>query len=122
MLLRRLELELPRYAYARTDENVFQQGLALVLTELGIAFTREHVAGERDRFDFLCEGGLVIEAKIKGSFSEAIRQIDRYCQRGDVAAVVLVTTCAWGSTMLLRGKPELHGKPVRLVCVHGQAF
>lgn len=122
MVLRRIVAALPGYAYAFGDEKQFHDGLATALTEEGLTFTREHIAGPKDRFDFLCDGGVVIEAKIKGSWSEAIRQVDRYCAREDVTAAVIVVTRHWGVTGRLRSDTKLHGKPVRLVGVRGQAF
>ena len=121
-LLQRVVQVLPTYAYSFGDEKQFHDGLATALFEDGIIFTREHVAGPADRFDFLCEGGVVIEAKIKGSLSEALRQVDRYCAREDVSAAVIVTTRLWGITRQLAPDAMLHGKPVRLVAVRGQAF
>lgn len=123
LLLVRLHNDLPHYGFAFTNEVQFHEGLATVLTNLGVSFQREFVAGERDRFDFLCEGGLVIEAKIKGSFSEALRQVDRYCQRDDVHAVLIVATKLWAATSV-RFKKEgmLHGKPVRIAFVGAQPF
>jgi hypothetical protein len=121
-LLQRIVTVLPTYAYSFGDEKRFHDGLATALFEDGIIFTREHVAGPQDRFDFLCEGGVVIEAKIKGSLSEALRQVDRYCQRDDVSAVVIVTTRLWAATRQLKQDAKLHGKPIRLVAVKGQAF
>lgn len=121
-LLQRVVSALPSYSYSFGDEKQFHDGLATALFDDGIIFTREHVAGPKDRFDFFCEGGVVIEAKIKGSLSEALRQVDRYCARDDVNAVVIVTTRLWGSTQWDNRTASLHGKPVRLVCVRGQAF
>jgi hypothetical protein len=120
--LRRITQVLPDYAYSFGDEKQFHDGLEIALRGNGLPFTREYVAGPQDRFDFFCENGVVIEAKIKGSLSEALRQVDRYCQRDDVSAVVIVTTRLWGSTARLKPDAELHGKPVRLVAVRGQAF
>jgi hypothetical protein len=121
-LLQRITALLPTYAYAFQDEKRFHDGLATALFEDGIIFTREHVAGPKDRFDCLCEGGVVIEAKIKGSLSEALRQVGRYCERDDVKAVVIVTTRLWGVTRQLKKDAQFHGKPIRLVAVRGQSF
>lgn len=122
ILLSRLHNDLPHYGFAFTNEVQFHEGLASVLAKLGVAFQREFVAGERDRFDFLCEGGLVIEAKIKGSFSEALRQVDRYCQREDVNAVLIVATRMWARGPKFKKEGKLHGKPVRIAFVGAQPF
>lgn len=120
MLLRRLTELLPRYAYRYGNEIELHQGIAEVLTHAQISFEREYVAGPDDRFDFLVEPGIVIEAKVKGSLSKALPQIRRYAARGEVAAVVLVTTRFWGGWG--GALTELHGKPVRIVQLRGAAF
>lgn len=116
---------LPRYRYAFTGETQLHTGIADVLGREGIAFEREVIAGA-NRFDFLCGddatlgAGVVIEAKIKGSFAEALTQVARYCEVPDVSAVVLVTTRTWGLAPQARGTLEFHGKPVRVVKLYGQ--
>ncbi|MGI8546879.1 MAG: hypothetical protein ACR2M1_06020 [Gemmatimonadaceae bacterium] len=122
MILNTLVNELPRFSYAYADERQLHEALAMVLKAVGVSYTREYIAGPHDRFDFLCDAGVVIEAKIKGTFSEALRQIDRYCARDDVHAVVLVTTRMWAQTRPWRGDASLRGEPIRMIRVGGQAF
>ena len=119
MLLRRVVELLPRFSYRFADEIGLHEGIEHVLTGAGIAFDREYVAGPQDRFDFLIPSGIVVEAKIKGSLPQALRQIARYAARDDVAAVVLVTTRFWGAGSL---PSAIHGKPVHLVKLRGGAF
>lgn len=118
-LAARIAALLPRFSYRHGSEIQLHEGIEGVLLGAGIEFQREVVAGPADRFDFLCPPGVVIECKVKGSMPEALRQIDRYAARPDVAAVVLVTTRFWGGG----GVPaQLHGKPVHTVKVKGAAF
>ena len=130
---------LPRFGYRFSDEAQLHNGIAKVLDEAGIEYEHEKVAGPKDRFDFFCSG-IVIEAKIHGSFSEAMRQADRYLAREDVAGLVLVTTRHWGKymppaqvsmdggvvTMRYMGPSAppatLRGKPIRVIKVRSQAF
>lgn len=119
MLLRAVVETLPRYAYRFADEAQLQAGIAEVLSDAGIPFVREHVAGPRDRFDFLVDGGIVIEAKTKGSLSQALAQVRRYAARPDVSAVVLVASRFWAATTPIT---ELHGKPIRVVRLRGDFF
>lgn len=121
LLLDRLVAELPKYSYAIRDEKQLHDGIAAVLAKNDVLFEREHIAGPLDRFDFLLPGGLVLEAKIKGTWSQALRQVDRYCQRVDVTGVLLVTTRLWGHVSSTR-TIALRGKPVRVVHLGGQAF
>jgi hypothetical protein len=120
LILRSVVETLPRFAYRFANEIALHEAMAEVLTAAGIAFEREVVAGPKDRFDFLVAPGIVIEAKINGSLSQALGQIDRYAARADVTAVVLVTTRFWG-----RGGAavdQLHGKPVRIIKLTGASF
>lgn len=119
LILRRIVETLPRFAYRYTDEISLHEAMAGVLADAGIEFAREVVAGPRDRFDFLVPDGIVIEAKIKGSFSQALAQCQRYAERSDVSALVLVATRFWatGSQLL-----ESHGKPIHVVKIRGAAF
>jgi hypothetical protein len=120
MLLRRIVETLPRFAYRFGNEIELHAGIEQVLKAEQVAFTREHVAGPQDRFDFLLETGIVIEAKVQGSLTKALPQVQRYAAREDVSAVVLVTTRFWGRNALKLDK--LHGKPFRLVHLRGAAF
>lgn len=121
LLLRRVVETLPRFAYQFAHEASLHEGIAQVLTEAGVAFERERVAGPQDRFDFYLPPGIVIEAKVKGSFPEALRQIDRYAARDDVLAVVLVSSRMWakGQTVM---PATLRGKPARIVYLRGASF
>lgn len=110
---------LPRFSYRFANEVALHEGLAEVLDTDGISYVREFVAGPQDRFDFLIEPGIVIEAKIKGSMPQALRQIGRYAARADVTAVLLVTTRHWGTVAF---PPTLVSKAVRMVKVRGASF
>jgi hypothetical protein len=120
MILRSVVETLPRFSYRFATEIALHEAMAEVLTAAGIAFAREVVAGPKDRFDFLVAPGIVIEAKINGSLSQALAQIDRYAARADVTAVVLVTTRFWGGAGAK--VDQLHGKPVRIIKLTGASF
>lgn len=122
MFLAELAAELSAYTYTFANEQELHVQIGDVLSLLGIPAKHEHVAGERDRFDFLLGGGVVIEAKVKGSLSAALRQVLRYCERGDVSGVLLVTTRLWGHASNARTTMTLAGKPVRIVRIGGQSF
>lgn len=121
MLLRRVLETLPRFAYRFSNEVELHTAMAGVLDAAGIAYTREFVAGPQDRFDFLLDSGIVIEAKVKGSLSPALAQCARYLAREDVSVVVLVTTRYWG-----RVAPEYRtksgDKPIHTIQLRGAAF
>lgn len=120
LLLRRVVEELPRWSYRFANEAELHRGIADVLAQAGVPFEHEHVAGPRDRFDFLVPSGIVVEAKTKGSFAQALSQCSRYLARDDVSAVVLVAARLWGRTA-----PTYHtksGKQVHVVHLRGAAF
>lgn len=119
-LLNRLETELPRYAFRFKDEIQLHEGIAMVLTNIGVPFVREKVATPKDRFDFWVDERIVIEAKIDGSFAEAVRQADRYAALPEVQAVVLVASTSWSKRLKPKGK--LHKKPIRFITVRRQSF
>jgi hypothetical protein len=119
--LNRITEVVPQFAYRYSDEQQLQQAIAIVLESAGVSFEREVSCGPRDRFDFLCEGNIVIEAKIHGSYAAAIRQIDRDLALPTVGAAVLVTARFWASSTGT-GVASLRGKPVRVVKIGAQAF
>jgi hypothetical protein len=115
---RRVCTALPRYAYRYGNEVQLHEGLAAALEKEGIVFSRE-VTSDADRFDFLCEGGVVIEAKIGGSATAAIRQAERYCAHDEVTAVVIASTRAWRGDF---AGLTLRGKAIHVVQVRAQSF
>lgn len=122
MLLRTVVELLPRFSYRFSSEMDLHAGMAQVLTSHGVEFERERVAGPKDRFDFYLPPGIVIEAKVKGSFPEALRQVQRYAERDDVQAVVLATSRFWGRTPALRPNAKLGGKPFHMITLRGASF
>lgn len=120
--IERIVREIRAHAFAFHDERELHDGIAQVLDFARMHYEREYIATPRDRFDFLCAGDVVIEAKIKGSFAEALRQCSRYCELPEVAAVVLVTTRHWGRTESIGPDERFHGKQIVMVQARGQAF
>lgn len=122
MLLRRIVVTLPQFAYRFADEKALHDGIAKVLDDAGVSHQREFVASKQDRFDFLCEGGIVIEAKVHGSISPALQQCARYAKLDSVSAVVLATSRFWGRMPALKANAAFSGKPIRMVQLRGQSF
>lgn len=120
MTFRRLVVSLSRYSFRHGDEIQLHRAIAEVLKGEGFAFEREVVGSPSDRFDFLVEPRIVIEAKVDKSLPDALRQIDRYAALPGVDAVVLVTTRLWGVSDAFPS--SLRGKPVAMVKLKGQAF
>ena len=100
---------LSRYRFRFTDEDDLQKGIAAALQANGLAFHREESLSARDRPDFLLDGGLAIEVKIKGSLSELLRQAARYLEHEEIRAVLVVGSPGW----LNRIPETMQGKPLR---------
>lgn len=114
IILARVLTELPRYRYSFSNEADLHEGIAEVLDTAGISYQREFIAGPHSRFDFLCDGGVVLEAKVEGSFAEALTQAGKYCAIPSVTAVVIVSGLAWTGAQL-KPDAEVNGKPLSLV-------
>lgn len=117
ILLRRVATELTRYTYRFSDEKMLHDGIAAVLRGIGVDFMQELEADARNRFDFFIVGGVVIEAKIGGSFGAACHQCDRYMQLETVEAVALVTSKKWPTVAT-----RLRDKPFAVINVKPLAF
>lgn len=120
MTVRRICTVLPKYNYRFANEAQLHDRIASVLTAEGMHFERE-VAIDKDRYDFLCDGGVVIEVKVDGAITDAIRQVDRYCEREDVRAAVIVSARSWRA-LPSTNSLVLRGRPVHLIHLSRQAF
>jgi hypothetical protein len=109
------------YAYRFADEKQLHDAIAAALSSEGINFRRERGLDAKSIPDFTLDDGVLIEVKIAGSLSEALRQVDRYCVFREVAGCVLATSARWGR-MPLRQKPTLRGKPFTMVFLPRQSL
>lgn len=111
---------LSSYRFLAHDERRLYEGLSHALTEVGFAFERERVLVYPDRrvgrLDYyLPATRLAIEVKVRGQHAAVIRQITRYANHHEVAAVLLVTTMA----RLAHAPESLAGKPVQCLRITG---
>lgn len=111
---------LSSYRYRFDSETKLHEGMAAALDAFGIAYQHEFVAGPEDRFDFKIDDGVVVEAKIKGSFAEALNQCMRYAKRDDVNAVILAATRFWVGSGAM--PTELAGKPFLAIKLQAKVF
>lgn len=103
------------YRYSSSNEKELQRGIARVLTEAGLAFEREFNLGEAGTIDFLVEGGVGIEAKIKGALTAVTIQVHRYTRQPELRELVVATTLARH-----RNIPDsMNGKPVAVAWLGG---
>lgn len=97
-LLRRQRLPVSR-------ETLLQLALETCLADAGIEFEREARLAPGERIDFLCAGGVGIEAKTRYGKRAIYRQLQRYAEREQVTALILVTGTAVGLPESINGKP-----------------
>ncbi len=106
---------LKTYRYSVGSEDSFQRSLEAVLLRHNIGFMREHQLGpEYGRIDFYLPGcKFGIELKVKGSPSQVLRQLHRYAQCPEIAALILLTARA----RLARLPEKMNGRPLFAVAV-----
>jgi hypothetical protein len=106
---------LKTYRYSVGSEDSFQRSLEQVLLRHHISFLREHQLGpEYGRIDFyLPDRKFGIELKVKGSPSQALRQLHRYAQCPDIRALILMTARA----RLALAPATINGRPLVAVAV-----
>ncbi len=99
-LIRRSRLDL-------SSEKRLQEDLAGVLERGNLAFARETRLSAEDIPDFFLPGGIVIECKMRGKARkiDVYRQLERYAQHDQVAAIILATNLSIGLPPSLCEKP-----------------
>lgn len=73
------------------NEAILQDQIADTLSKAGLNHKREVWLSEADRIDFMCDDGVGIEVKIKGSAANIARQLKRYESADNLRHLVLVT-------------------------------
>lgn len=87
------------------DEIRTQTSIEIAFNAAAVIFTREERLSESDIVDFLCDGGIACEVKIKGRRMAIYRQLERYAQHENVRAILLVTALPMGLPEFIKGKP-----------------
>jgi hypothetical protein len=87
------------------DEKRLQSCMVRALDDAGIWIQREAKLDEESIIDFLIEGHLGIEVKIKGSATAILKQCERYLEHNYVEGLILVTSRAQGFPKEINGKP-----------------
>lgn len=96
---------LRRQRYAFGTEAILQLSIASALESAGVEFEREARLTPLDRIDFLVAGGIGIEAKVRYPRRPIYRQLQRYAESDQIAALILITATALGLPPSLNGKP-----------------
>jgi len=93
-----------RTPLVQSNEIAVQEKISELLTQHGILHKREVMLGPGDRPDFMLEGGVAIEVKLKASKRAIYRQCARYCEYDAVKALILVSATAMGFPEEINGK------------------
>lgn len=108
---------LESFTYGWSSELELQDAISVALPPF--VARREESLSRRDRPDFIvefCGLNIAVEVKIKGARNAVLRQLGRYAEHDDIAAIVLAS----GKRTLLSGIPNvLHGKPVAVAMLAG---
>lgn len=92
------------------SEKELHGAIGRALTAAGLAWSAEVDLGRDGRIDFLVEGGLGVEVKIKGSRQDLLIQANRYAACASLSGLVIVSR---RSNHVSGLPPTLHNKPLR---------
>lgn len=88
-----------------TDEKGTQSGIEAAFAAAGIAFEREVRLSPKDIVDFMVEGNIAVEVKIKGQARSIYRQLVRYSEHPAVEHILLATSVSMHLPPTIEGKP-----------------
>lgn len=91
--------------FSLSGEKSLQVAMATEFEKAGFVFHREVRLAPGDIIDFLFEGGIGLEVKIKGGKMDIYSQCVRYCASDRVGALILATNVAMGFPPSIAGKP-----------------
>lgn len=97
------------YSFPLSDEKAAQAAIAGALDTAAIRYEREVRLGDGDVIDFMFDGGLGMEVKLRGAGRMAIwRQLERYARHDSVKALLLASNTAMGLPATILGKPAYY--------------
>lgn len=96
-------LQIARYRLGH--ETLLQDDVEKRFREGDIPYEREKILGPADRVDFLVDGHIAVELKIKAQKRRIFRQMERYALHDCVDSLILVTAAPAGMPAALNGKP-----------------
>lgn len=120
MTLSALARALGAVRYRYSSEVQLHELMEQVIASAGFEAVREHILDRANRADFWLDG-LVIEVKVDGTMSEALRQVDRYIHLPQVRGVLLAATPSWAA-QALKQRPQWQGKPFQMARLQRQAL
>lgn len=95
------------YTFTFASEASFQSQFEYLLQRELVPYRREVKLRKCNRPDFVLWSNVVVECKVGGGENAHLRQLKRYADCADIAAVVLLGTRPYGLPESLSGKPCL---------------
>lgn len=86
-------------------EKLLQEDIEALFRENNVDFKREYVLGPGERVDFLVDGRIAVELKIKFPPRKTLRQIQRYATYDIVESIMLVSASAVSMPAMWNEKP-----------------
>lgn len=100
-------MSLGRYRFGH--ETLLQDDVEAFLRKHDISYKREYRLGPGDRVDFLVDGHIALEIKVRANRKMIYRQLKRYALHECIESLVLGTLTSMGLP------PRIEGKPVYLL-------
>lgn len=119
--VRKVATLLRGFRYLFGDEYQLQEAVSEVLRGAGETVTREKILDRRNRADVVLADGVLVEVKIDGSLSAALRQCERYSALEPVRGIVLAASVSW-ARQGLASRPRMGGKPFAMAYLPRQAL
>lgn len=105
MTARELAILLQPQRFRLGQEALLQSDVQEFLLKQGVPHEREKVLDIGDRVDFLVEGHIALELKIKMPARHIYRQLQRYAKHDVVDSLVLMTLGVGGVPASINDKP-----------------
>lgn len=93
------------WRFPLTDEKQTQAKIEEALSFSMVPFVREHELGDAGKIDFMVDGNIGIEVKIKGAKMAIYRQCERYCKRDEITHFMLFSLVPMALPKEIEGKP-----------------
>lgn len=107
--IQQILLPLSKARFNLAWEKQFQDEVEQVLKDIAVPFNREYKLKPGQRIDFLVNGSIGIECKIKGNAKQIYRQCRDYCENDIIKEFIILTNRSMGFPK------ELHGKPCYMI-------
>lgn len=101
----RLFSAIDKKRYTLSDEKKVQIELLHHIKNAGFEVKREVRLDQKNIIDFMLDGEIGVEVKIKGSCVAILRQCERYCEFDSIKTFILISSKSMGFPKEINGKP-----------------